>query len=335
MPLADVKTIYQRATWGGYAVGGFCAEHIDMVMAIVESAQEMNSPAIVFLYEEDINLAGPGILEAIVKEAASKVSVPIGIHLDHGSDMKNCLQAVMNSHSGVMIDGSHGSFEENVALTTQVVNVCKELGVIVEGEIGTIPRNFEKDGDYAGPKILTEAKDASEFVSRTGVDCLAISIGEESGMTRKDVRLDIPRLKEIRKAADAFLILHGGSGTPPDQIREIINHGIICIRFATEMRLAFFDALEKERQEYGHEYPISHKLLKPAREAAKKLIKKRMHHLGSVGQACTDGLCPPILNSEMRDAGPSSQAHTKSDIDSIVSIVEQELQRSLSYGGLD
>jgi ketose-bisphosphate aldolase len=324
MPIVDASIIYERARRGGYAIGGFCAEHLDMVIAIIEAAEETRSPVIVFLYERDINLAGQGILEAIVKAVGARSNVPVGIHLDHGSSLKICLQAVMNGHTGVMIDASHESFENNIAITKQVAEICHELGAIVEGEIGTIPRNFETEGDYAGPKVLTVPQEAAEYVERTGVDCLAISIGEESGMTSADVKLDVPRLRSIAQATDAYLIMHGGSGTPLDQIRAVIQEGIVGIRFATEMRLAFFNALEKERKIRGHEYPFSHEILKPAREVAKELIKERMIQLGSVGQACTDGLCPPIFLANQSD---SSSITSETEISRIVELVHQELKR--------
>ena len=322
MPLADVCTIYARARNGGYAVGGFCAEHLDMVMAIIEAAEEMKSPVVIFLYEGDIELAGPGMLEAVVKEAGTKASVPVGLHLDHGASLKDCLLAAANGHTGVMIDASHSSYEKNVETTRRVVDVCHELDVLVEGEIGTIPRNFERTGVYASPKKLTDPDEAADYVERTGIDCLAVSIGEESGMTSPDVKLDVPRLKAIARKTDVYLSMHGGSGTPPDQIRAVVREGIVSIRFATEMRLAFFNALERERVLRGQTYPLSHELLKPAREAAKALIKVRMSQLGSSMQACTDGLCPPVYSMT---ADTPSNTPSNMEITAIVEMVEAEL----------
>jgi len=323
MPLVHVRTIYERARRYGYAVGGFDAEHLDMVKAIIEAAEEMRSPVIVMLWEADIEVAGPGYLEAIVKKAAQDASVPVALHLDHGTSMKSCLQAVLNGHTGVMIDFSHFDFETNINLTKQVVDVCHMMGVWVESEVGTIPRTFEKEGEYAEEKKLTDPDQAADFVRRTGVDTLAVSIGEESGLYTTKPQIDVDLLHQIGGKTDAYLIMHGGSGTPPDVMRELVANGIVGIRFATELRIAFFDTMEKVRRQLGREHPDSRKMLVPAREAAKALIKERIWQMGSFGQACTDGLCPPILRQEYQ---PIQQVHSENgEVDRIVDLVRQEL----------
>lgn len=325
MPLVHVRTIYERARRNGYAVGGFDAEHLDMVKAIVEAAEEMRSPVIVMLWEAEINAAGPGYLEAIIKKAAQDATVPVAIHLDHGTSMKSCLQAVLNGHTGVMIDYSHLDFETNIALTKQVVDVCHMMDVWVEAEVGTIPRTFEKEGDYAEEKVLTDPDQAADFVNRTGIDTLAVSIGEESGVYTSKPQFHIDLLREIRQKTDAYLIMHGGSGTPPDVMRELIANGIVGVRFATELRIAYFDTMEKTRQHLGRDFPDSRKILVPAREAAKALIKERMWQMGSYGQACTDGLCPPILKTKYEPVVKPVQEPT--DVEQIVDMVKQELRR--------
>lgn len=323
MPLVHIRTIYERAKRYGYAVGGFDAEHLDMVKAIVEAAEEMRSPVIVMLWEADIEAAGPGYLEAIVKKAAQDASVPVGIHLDHGTSIKSCLQAVLNGHTGVMIDFSHLDFETNISLTKQVVDVCHMMGVWVEAEVGTIPRTFEKEGEYAEEKKLTDPDQAAEFVRRTGIDTLAVSIGEESGLYLSEPQFDIDLLRQIANKTDAYLIMHGGSGTPPEVMRQLVDNGIVGIRFATELRIAFFDTMEKVRQQLGREHPDSRKMLVPAREAAKALVKERIWQMGSHGQACTDGLCPPIFRPEYQ---PEKQVSLgKADIDKTIDLVKQEL----------
>ncbi len=325
MPLVHVRTIYERARRNGYAVGGFDAEHLDMVKAIVEAAEEMRSPVIVMIWEADIEAAGPGYLETIVKKAAQDASVPVGIHLDHGTSLKSCLHAVLNGHTGVMIDFSHFDFETNIALTKQVVDICHMMDVWVESEVGTIPRTFEKEGEYAEEKKLTDPDQAADFVKRTRIDTLAVSIGEESGVYTTKPQFDIDRLREIAKKTDAYLIMHGGSGTPPDVMKELVANGIVGIRFATELRIAFFDTMEKIRQQLGREYPDSRKILVPAREAVKALVKERIWQMGSFGQACTDGLCPPILRPYYQ---PVTQPHYEpTDVDKIIEMVKQELFR--------
>ena len=324
MPLVKARTIYERARIGGYAVGGFDAEHLDMVKAIVEAAEEARSPVIVFLWEKEIDSAGPGYLESLVKKAADEVSVPVAIFLDHGMSLKACLTAVVNGHSGVMIDYSHLPFEENATKSKEVVDICHLVDVMVEAELGTVPRSFESDeSQYMEEKQLTDPDQAIDFIQKTGVDALTISIGEESGATT-NMKLEFDLLREIRKRTDTLLIMHGGSGTPPEQVEQLARDGMNGIRFATELRIAFFDEMERVRAELGRDFPDSRKILKPAREAVKKIVKARMQQMGSWGKACTDGLCPPIFNQSSTITSNENNT-SKSDVDTIVNLVQQML----------
>jgi ketose-bisphosphate aldolase len=320
MPLVKARTIYERARIGGYAVGGFDAEHLDMVKAIVEAAEEARSPVIVFLWEKEIDCAGPGYLESLVKKAADEVSVPVAIFLDHGKSLKACLTAVINGHSGVMIDYSHLPYEQNISKTREVVDICHLVDVMVEAELGTVPRTFESDeSEYMLEKQLTDPDQAIDFIQKTGVDALTISIGEESGATT-NIQLEFDLLREIRKKTDSLLIMHGGSGTPPEQVAQLARDGINGIRFATELRIAFFDEMERMRSELGRDFPDSRKILKPARDAVKVIVKERMKQMGSWGKACTDGLCPPIFNGyetpKSQDGKPQAE-----DVNKIVDLV--------------
>jgi fructose-bisphosphate aldolase class II len=334
MPLVAARTIYERAKAAGYAVGGFDAEHLDMVKAIVEAAEETRSPVIVFLWEEDIKAVGEGYLEAIVKYAAEQASVPVAMMVDHGTTMAFCLRAAANGHSGVMIDGSHLPLEENIALSRQIADVCHMMGVMVEGEVGTVKRSFEQTGPYAEEAVYTSPDEAVEYVRRSGVDALAISIGTESGLYRDTPQLDFDRLRLIHERTAAYLIIHGGSGLPPDQVQRAVAGGIAGIRFATEMRLAFFETIESRRRELGHEHPDSRLILGPAREKAKALIKRRMAQMGCVGQACTDGLCSAshdVSGVAAQNATPHSRAAslTSTDMERIVETVTSQLRREM------
>lgn len=330
MPLVSARTIYERARAGGYAVGGFDAEHLDMVKAILEAAEETRSPVIVFLWEADIASAGQGYLEAIVKHAAAQASVPVAIFLDHGTTFQSCLQAVMNGHTGVMIDASHLSLDENIARTRQVVDVCHMLDAMVEGEIGTVRRTFEKVGDYAEETVFTDPGQVERYTRESGVDALAISIGTESGLYEAPPQLRFDLLAEIRKCTDVYLVLHGGSGTPPDQMRRAVEGGVSGFRFATEMRLAFFETVERRRRELGLENPDSRLILGPARNAAKELIKQRMEQMGCANQACTDGLCPPFCPPAEKHATMTSAHAGTPNTDVLVELLTKTLRKELS-----
>lgn len=330
MPLVPARTIYERARAGGYAVGGFDAEHLDMAKAIVEAAEETRSPVIVFLWEADIASAGEGYLEAIVKHAAGQASVPVAIFLDHGTSIQNCLRAVLNGHTGVMIDASHYSLDENIAISRELVKACHLMGVMVEGEVGTVKRTFESTGEYAEETVFTDPAQAARYVRESGVDALAVSIGTESGVYKETPHLDLELLKRIRDVTDAYLILHGGSGTPADQVRRAVQGGVSGFRFATEMRLAFFETLERRRHELGLENPDSRKMLGPAREAAKALIKVRMEQMGCANQACTDGLCLPVAAMPGNANAPARSPAPAVDTESLVRLLTQALHAELS-----
>ncbi|MCC7353285.1 MAG: class II fructose-bisphosphate aldolase family protein [Anaerolineae bacterium] len=340
MPLVRAKTLYQQARAGGYAVGGFDAEHIDMVKAIVEAAEETQSPAIIFIWQEDIKSVGPGLLEAVARQVAGQSRVPLAIMCDHASDLQMCLTCILHGHSGVMIDASHLPFEDNIRETRRIVEICHLLDVLVEGELGTVKRGFEETGPFAREAVLTPPEAVAEYVSRSGVDALAVSIGNESGVYKERPQLDFPRLRAIRQRTDAYLILHGGSGIPEEQVRQAVQDGIAGIRYATEMRLAYFDALENARRQLARDNPDSRLIMGPARQAAKELMKKRMEQLGSAGRAACNGRCAGCdgrCQQQGQRAGEkvSPQATGKQvpalmnndEIERLVALIAREVQR--------
>jgi ketose-bisphosphate aldolase len=285
MPFATVREIYKRSRDGNYAVGGFDAEHLYMVKAIVEAAEETRSPTIIFLWEKDIEAAGLGHLENMVLSEAKNASVPISMMLDHGTSVEFCSRCIQHGHSGVMIDASHHPLDKNIAITRQVVELARESGVFVEGEIGTISRTFESTGAFSEPPKYTDPQEAEAYARGSGVDAMAISIGSASGLYKQEPQLDLERLKQIRDLSNTYLILHGGSGIPAEKIRSAVQGGISGIRFATEMRLAFFDAMEGKRSELGYENPDSRLVLRAGTDAAKAKIIERMGQMGCAGRA--------------------------------------------------
>jgi fructose-bisphosphate aldolase class II len=285
MPLVTVREIYDQAAKGGYAVGGFDAEHLYMVKAIVEAAEETRSPVIIFLWEKDIEMAGHGNLENIVGVLGDKASVPVAMMLDHGTTLEFCSQCISSGHSGVMIDASHHPLQENIAKTKKVVELARAAGTFVEGEIGTIARTFEDTGKFSEPPKFTDPDEAVRFALESGVDAMAISIGSASGLYNEAPQLDFELLRKIRCRTAVKLILHGGSGIPPDQIRQAVAGGIVGIRFATENRLAFFDAMEAKRKELGLHYPDSRVILRAGADSAKEKICDRMLQMGCAGKA--------------------------------------------------
>jgi fructose-bisphosphate aldolase class II len=285
MALSKVADIYRNARQGGYGVSGFCAENLDMILAILEAAEETRSPVIVVLWEADIKSVGAGYLEAIVKYGALKTRAPVGIMLDHGQDLAICLECMINGHSGVMIDASHLDLEQNIRTTRQVCDIAHLAGALVEGEIGTVRRSFEASGPYSQETIFTDPADVPLFVRETGVDAVAVSVGTESGIPASSPVLDYERLNKISQSTDAYLVIHGGSGITGEGLQKAIQCGATAFRFASEMRVAYLDALVAARNALPRDYPDTRMIFKPAREAAKKLIVERMEQLGCAGEA--------------------------------------------------
>lgn len=285
MALVKVEEIYRRARAGGYGVGGFCAENLEMVQAILKAAEQTCSPVVVVLWEEDIKAVGAGYLEAIVQYGASQISTPVAMMLDHGTTTTSCFTAMLNGHTGVMIDASHETLENNILRTHEVVQIAHLAGILVEGELGTVRRSFENIGPYAEETVLTDPYMLEEYVHRSGVDAVAVSIGTESGIPKQPPLLDYERLASIRKRTDAHLIIHGGSGTSAEDVRRAVSCGVTAFRFASELRIAFLEAFERARNSLPADYPDTRLIFQPARKAAEEMIKIRMEQLGCVGKA--------------------------------------------------
>ncbi|MBN1399897.1 MAG: class II fructose-bisphosphate aldolase family protein [Anaerolineae bacterium] len=285
--MARVKAceIYRRAREGGYAIGGFCAENLEMVQAIVGAAEDTRSPLVLMLWQEDILAVGPGYLEQIALYAAERSSVPVALMVDHASSLAFCLQCMLNGHTGLMIDASHLPLAENIRLTRQVCELAHLADVLVEGELGTVRRSFESEGAYAQQAVMTEPDQVPRFVAETGVDALAVSIGTESGIPEVAPLLDLARLERIAEVTDAYLVLHGGSGTPDEAIRELVRAGMTAMRFASALRVTFLDAVERARAELGRAYPDTRRIYGPARDRVRSLVAGYMRALGCAGQA--------------------------------------------------
>jgi ketose-bisphosphate aldolase len=285
MPLAKTLEIYRRAQRGGYAVGGFCAENLEMIQSIVAAAEETRSPFILMLWQEDIQAAGPGCLENIARYAAERSSVPIGLMVDHATTVEFAVTCMLNGHNGIMIDGSQLSLAENIHLTRQVCEIAHLADVLVEGELGTVRRTFERSGPFAEETRLTNPDEVAQFIAQTGADSLAVSVGTESGINEREPRLDIDRLRRISSVSDAYLVIHGGSGTSDANIRRLVESGMTAMRFASALRVTFLDGLEEARKARGRNYPDTRCIYGPAKERVKAAVAGYMRSLGSVNRA--------------------------------------------------
>lgn len=215
--------------------------------------------------------------------AAEHASVPVAMHLDHGSSFELAMQAMRAGYTSIMIDGSHGSFDENVAVTQKVVAACHPNLVPVEAELGKVGgKEDDLDGGDGDP--YTNPADAARFVELTGIDSLAVAIGTAHGVYKGIPKLDFERLSEIRKAVDIPLVLHGTSGVPDEAVKECIRRGMCKVNYATDLRIAFTKGVNRVL----HEKPdtIDPKKYNAAgREEVKKYVMQKMEVVGSVGKA--------------------------------------------------
>jgi fructose-bisphosphate aldolase class II/tagatose 1,6-diphosphate aldolase GatY/KbaY len=216
--------------------------NLETLKAVLEAAKKARAPIILQLTKSSIEYMGLEIAVEMARTALDYYRVEGWIHLDHGSSLslvEKCLNAGFDS---VMFDGSELPFEENVKLTKKAVEMAKPFGANVEGELGYVA----KLGQSTEKTAFTTPEDAREFVERTGVNALAVAIGTAHGFYKSEPKLDFERLEQIRRATDAFLVLHGGSGVPDESIKKAVKLGICKVNIATEIKNMFTQTLKKE-----------------------------------------------------------------------------------------
>ena len=239
MALVTTKQMLINAQKDNYAVGAFNVENMEMVMAVVEAAEELNSPVIMQTTPSTVKYADVEFFLANAKVAAEKANVPIAMHLDHGNSFELAIKAFRAGYTSVMIDGSHSSFEENIELTKSVVDVCNCANIPVEAELGKVGgKEDDLDGGDGG---YTDPEEAKQFVEKTGVDSLAVAIGTAHGVYKGEPKLDLDRLSEIRKVVDIPLVLHGGSSNKDEEIAKAVKIGISKINISSDIKVAFYD----------------------------------------------------------------------------------------------
>jgi fructose-bisphosphate aldolase class II len=275
------------------------------VLAVAEAATEEKSPAIVALTPSAIKYGGLAYLSKIVKTAAEAAPVPMSLHLDHGEDFDTAQKCICAGFTSVMIDGSHLKFEDNIALTKRVVDIAHPKGVSVEAELGRLA-GVEESTIEEKDAILTDPNVAAEFVEKTEVDALAVAIGTSHGAYKfkTEPKLDYGRLELIKEKVDIPLVLHGASsvpswiiekaakygaqlegakGIPEDHIRKAITMGIAKINIDTDLRLAFTATVREVLAKSPKEFD-PRKILGPAKEAMKEVVKAKMRLFGSSGK---------------------------------------------------
>ncbi|MGI6211984.1 MAG: class II fructose-1,6-bisphosphate aldolase [Anaerovoracaceae bacterium] len=283
MALVTSKQLLQDAQAGGYAVGAFNVENMEMVQAVVAAAEEMNSPVIMQTTPGTVRYASLRYFYENVKTAAEAASVPVVMHLDHGSSFELAMQALRTGYTSIMIDGSKEAFEENVALTKSVVDACHPSGIPVEAELGRVGGK-EDDLEGGDDSPYTDPKQAAEFVDRTGVDSLAIAVGTAHGVYKVTPKLDVERITAVRQYVSIPLVLHGTSGVPDEQVAECVRRGMCKVNFATDLRIAFTNGV-KAFIEANPDVFDPKKYNAEGRERVKEYVMQKMEVVGSVGKA--------------------------------------------------
>ena len=283
MPLVTTKEMLLNAQKGNYAVGAFNVENMEMVMAVMEAAEELKSPVIMQTTPSTVKYAGLDFFLANVKAAAERASVPVAMHLDHGSSFELAMQAYRTGYTSIMIDGSHESFEGNIAVSKAVADACAPSGSPVEAELGKVGGK-EDDLDGGDDNPYTDPNQAVEFVKRTGVNSLAVAIGTAHGVYKGEPKLDLDRLSEIRKVVDIPLVLHGTSGVPDETVTECVNRGICKVNYATDLRIAFTKGVEAVFEE-NPDVIDPKKYNAKGKEYVKEYVMSKMRVVKSVGKA--------------------------------------------------
>ena len=296
MPLVNTKEMFQKAYEGKYAVGAFNVDILTQCQAVLEAAEECKSPVILSFSSGSRDFFHPGNIKEILEIAARDIHIPWAIHLDHGKTFEVCKSCIDEGFTSVMIDASAYDFEENVRITKQVVDYAHKHGATVEGELG--PCSKKSDPRF---KKFTDPEMVKEFVLRTGVDSLAVSMGTKHGLAKfeegEEPELQFDLIAEVERLLPGFpLVLHGSSsipehylnifndnggelrgtkGVPEELLRKVAQTAVCKINIGTDFRVAFVGGLRKSLNEIRDRFEPRNFLV-PARQMSKELVKEKL-----------------------------------------------------------
>ena len=283
MSLIGLKPLLEEAQNGHYAVPGFIYCNAETAQAVVEKSCELRSPVILMTGPWEIPLLGARTLVNIAEWVASGADVPVCLHLDHGKDLALVEECVQAGFSSVMMDASVHDFEENVRLTRAAAEIAHAKGVDIEGELGAVGRVDDSTVEGDAGASLTDPSQAAEFVERTGIDALAGAIGNAHGMYKQRPVLDFDRLEKIRDATGVPLVLHGGSGTAPDQLKRAIDIGISKVNVASALSRAYVAGIQKAVAEKDGKAWFAHALV-DGKAAVAEVVEKWLRELGTANR---------------------------------------------------
>ena len=289
MTLQNVLPWILRAQQEGWAVGAFNTNTLEQAQAIVAAAQAEQTPAIIQVSHRALTYIGSGneiqglkYIAAIGKVAAESVTVPIALHLDHGTE-REVLEALALGFTSVMFDGDGLSFEENIAITKSLCEAAHSVDACMEAEVGEVPKPDGREFDKAAI-ALTQPEEAVQFAEATGIDTLAVALGSVHGLKTKQILLDLECLAAIRSRVYIPLVLHGSSGVSDNDIKQGIAMGLCKVNVATQLNQAFTQAI-RDVLNQEHELVDPRKYLAPGRNAQIEVVRERIRFFGASGKA--------------------------------------------------
>ncbi|WP_408008159.1 ketose-bisphosphate aldolase [Pseudalkalibacillus sp. A8] len=274
MPFINGKEMLEHALQSGYGVGAFSAHNAETIQAILEAAEEEQSPIMIQVGQKVIQSIGLEPMMVLIESFAKDYSIPIAIHLDHSRQFQQTMQAIQLGFQSVMFDGSALSFEENVSTTKKVVEIARSLGIGSEGEIGKIGGTEDDITVDEKDAFITTTEEAAAFVEATGVDYLAVSIGTAHGIYKQTPNLRFERLQKISEAVERPIVLHGGSDVPDDQVKKAISLGVAKINVDTELRQAFTRGIQEIFNENKEDFVLANSLGNGKRQMKEKVQEK-------------------------------------------------------------
>ena len=276
----NTQDMLARAQAGGYAVGAFNVENLEMAQGVVAAAAALRAPVILQTTPSTVKYASPGLFAAMLGKLVAEAGITAAIHLDHGDSVALCQSAAESGYTSVMFDGSKLPLMDNIRLTAQVAAHNRARGISTEAELGTVGG---KEDSTQAEIAYTEPVQAVAFAAESGADSLAVAIGTAHGFYAGDPKLDFDRLHTIRRLVKLPLVLHGASGLPDADIRTAVRLGVAKINFATELRCAYTDAVRATLADTAVFDPK--KFGAAGREAVKRLVMEKMTLCGCAGKA--------------------------------------------------
>ncbi len=281
--LIPMKPLLQAANAGHYAVGSFNIASLEMMETVIRVAAEERSPVIVSTSSAEARYLGPTVVFSMAQALATKYNTPIVLHLDHGDSFEMAMQCIRAGYTSVMFDGSHHPLAENIRITKAVVQAAHAVGVSVEGEVGRI-QGVEDDLTVSEHEAaLSDVGETTRFVQETGIDAVAVAIGNAHGFYKQTPKLDLDRLQAIYKKTGIPIVLHGGTGIPADQVQQTLQLGIAKMNVASKVRRAYMQAVYKALAIDPNTTEVRN-VMNAGKAAMAAEIKASMEMLGSLGK---------------------------------------------------